>query len=78
MPREIKIADPLAIMFRQPDGAVTVHIHPPADFGLGPYSILACDFVRHIAAAFKVDEADVWKWVDKERHRPTAKISQAN
>jgi len=78
MPREMLIADPVAIMFRQPDGSVTVHIHPPAGYGPGEYGVLACDFVRHIAAALKVDEADVWKWVDKERHRPTAEISQAN
>jgi hypothetical protein len=29
-----------------------------------------------MARAFHVDEAEVWKWVDKERRRPTTDITQ--
>jgi hypothetical protein len=42
------------------------------------YGILLCDLVRHIANAFKVDESDVWRWVDAERFNPTDVIEQVN
>lgn len=40
------------------------------------YGLIVCDLVRHVAAAFKVDEDDVWTWVDRERHHHTTDISQ--
>ena len=36
---------------------------------------MICDLVRHVAGAFKVDEAAVWEWVEKERHNPTDQIT---
>ena len=72
-----RIENPLVVMFEAPDGNVICHIQPSQrakshqHFGL-----LICDLVRHVARAFKVKEADVWEWVDKERHRPTTDITR--
>ena len=73
--KTMKIEDPLVIMFRGPDDDIVCHIHP-GKFTHEHYGLLVCDLVRHVAAAFKVSEDDVWTWVDKERHRPTTGISQ--
>lgn len=74
--KPIKIADPLVIMFNAPGGEVICHIHPQ-DYTYEHYGLLVCDLVRHVARAFKVEEEKVWEWIDKERHRPTAKVTQA-
>jgi hypothetical protein len=37
--------------------------------------LLVCDLVRHVARAFKIEENDVWEWVDKERRNPTTEIT---
>lgn len=74
------IRAPLLIMF-QDDGAspnVICHIHQPKDWTHKHYGLVICDAVRHVAKAFKVDEDDVWKWVEKERYHPTTPISQAS
>ncbi len=66
---------PLVIMFEQ-DGNIVCHLHPrPTDSYRG-YGLLICDLVRHVAGAFKVDEDDVWEWVDKERHHHTTEITR--
>lgn len=39
------------------------------------FALIACDIIRHIARAFKVNENEVWSWVDKERYQPTTKIT---
>jgi hypothetical protein len=69
------IAQPLIIMFESDDG-VNCHIHP-AGYTRECYGLLICDLVRHVAKAFNVDEHDVWFWVDRERHDPTATIDGA-
>jgi hypothetical protein len=69
------IQAPLVIMFEQ-DSNIVCHIHPRPEDSYRGYGLLICDLVRHVAHAFKVDEDDVWEWVDKERHRPTTKITQ--
>lgn len=38
----------------------------PAQFGL-----MWVDALRHAAKALKIDEAEIWKWVDRERDHPT-------
>ena len=67
------ITQPLVIMFEQ-DGNVVCHIHPRQQDSHSEYGLLICDLVRHVANAFKVDEEDVWEWVDKERHHHTTDI----
>jgi len=72
-PTHFEIADPLVVMFREPEGNVLCHLHPPEDWTHEHYGLLVCDLVRHVANAFKVDEDAVWDWVDQERHLPTDK-----
>ena len=66
--------NPLVIMFEAPDKNVVCHIHPAKGYDHQMYGLLVCDLVRHVARAFKVEEDDVWEWVDKERHGPTTDI----
>jgi hypothetical protein len=73
--KPLTIASPLAIMFKQ-DEHIVCHIHPPKDSDYKQYALLICDLARHVARAFKVEEDEVWKWVDKERRRPTTEIMQ--
>lgn len=71
------VEKPLLIMFL--DGAdVVCHIHPTPDYGHEAYGLLICDIVWHVANAFKVDEDDVWEWVDKERDHHTIEIRQSS
>ena len=77
MPDEVvRIDRPLVIMFED-EGGVVCHIQPSAratshrEFGL-----LVCDLARHVAYAFEVEEDEVWRWVDEERHRPTTEITR--
>ncbi len=71
------IAAPLVIMFKQ-DDRVICHIHPDTQSSYQSYGLLICDLARHVARAYKVEEADVWKWVDMERNHPTTEITQAS
>jgi hypothetical protein len=64
---------PLVIMFRKHE-KITCHIHPGETDGHEAYGLLICDLVRHVARTFKVDDDDVWEWVDKERRHPTTPI----
>lgn len=79
MPIEIEdkyVEDPLVIIYPQ-DGALVTAIHPRGSDTFAGYGIIVCDLVRHIAKAFKVDEDEVWDWVDKERQHPTSAIRAA-
>jgi hypothetical protein len=69
------LQDPLVVMFRQ-DGNIVCHIHPAEGLNHKHYGLVVCDLVRHVARAFHVEEDEVWKWVDKERRRPTTDITQ--
>jgi hypothetical protein len=69
------LTDPLVVIFRQ-GGQVVCNIHPAKDIDHRHYGLLVCDLVRHVARAFRVGEDEVWKWVDKERRRPTTDITQ--
>ena len=69
------LKDPLVVMFQQ-DGNVVCRIHPAPGLDHTHYGLVICDLVRHVARAFHVGEDEVWKWVDKERRRPTTDISQ--
>lgn len=71
------IAQPLVIMFEGPDEKIICHLYPSKQCkDHRGYGLIIADLVRHVAAAFKVDEDDVWEWVDKERRRPTTTLSQ--
>ena len=67
------VTQPLVIMFKDEDGKILCHLYPH-DLDHRHYGLLVCDLVRHVAAAFKVEEKDVWDWVDKERHKPTTDV----
>jgi hypothetical protein len=73
--KPMRIESPLVIMFRE-DKHIVCHIHPPKGWDHKHYGMLVCDLVRHIARAFKVEEDEVWRWVDKERRKPTTEITQ--
>jgi len=67
------LKDPLVVMFQQ-DGQLICNIHPAKGIDHRHYGVIICDLVRHVARAFKVEEAEVWEWVDKERQSPTSDI----
>jgi hypothetical protein len=76
--RTIRIEQPLVVMF-EADGEIVCHLHPSRKASSHEhYGLLICDLVRHVARAFKVVEADVWEWVDKERRNPTTRITTAS
>ncbi len=72
----MRIENPLVIMFEAPDNNVVCHIHPRPGLTHQHYGLLICDLVRHVARSFSVEEAQVWEWVDKERHHATTDIQQ--
>lgn len=74
MKPEIKVVDKPLIVLYEEDGNTVCQIHPREGDNHEIFGILAADIVRHIANAFEVPENRVWKWVDKERYRPTDKI----
>jgi hypothetical protein len=74
-PSAMVLKDPLVVMFQQ-DGQLVCHIHPAEGIDHRHYGLAICDLVRHVARAFKVEEDEVWEWVDKERRRPTSDIAQ--
>ena len=73
--KPIMISEPLLVMFEH-EGRVICHIHPPKGYNHKHYGVLVCDLVRHLARAFKVEEDEVWKWIDAERSEPTSDIVQ--
>jgi hypothetical protein len=76
--KPVVIEKPLVIMF-EADGGIVCHIHPSKKASSHEhYGLLICDLVRHVAGAFKVDEDDVWEWVDKERKSPTTEVKTAS
>ena len=77
MNKPVMIQNPLAIIFEAPDGKVVTRIHVPEGYTYEHYGMIVCDFVRHVARAFNVDEQEVWEWVDKERANPTTSIERA-
>jgi hypothetical protein len=70
----MQIESPLAIMF-ETGGKVTCAIHPPSGYTHEHYGLLVCDFIRHVARAFRRDESDVWEWVEREWHHPTTTVT---
>ena len=74
-PKITMVKEPLVIMYRNEDGIVC-HIHPSPDINHEGYGLLIYDLVRHVAAAFKVDEDDVWEWVVREREHHTTDIKR--
>jgi hypothetical protein len=69
------VRKPLVIMFEHED-KIICHLHPRKNDSHKGYGLIVCDLVRHVAKAFKVDEDDVWEWVDKERYHYTTDIQE--
>ena len=74
MSREMQIDSPIIIVFEN-DGQLQTHLYP-GEMGYQEYGTLIATLVRHVANSFKVEEKDVWEWVDKERYDPTAPVSE--
>ena len=73
----MRIEKPLVVMFETPDGKVVCHLHPSERAkSHAEYGLLIGDLVRHVSRAFKVEESEVWDWVDKERNHPTTTIER--
>lgn len=70
----IEIEAPLLIMYEQ-DGKVMCRIHRPPDYTHKHYGLLICDAVRHVARAFKIEEDDVWDWVERERYKQSTEFT---
>ena len=64
------LTKPLIVMFEH-DGNLVCHLWPRETDTYQGYGLMICDVVRHVARCFKVDEDDVWQWVDKERRQQT-------
>ena len=71
----MKIDKPILIVFKNEDENIQTHLFPK-DRPYTHYGILIADIVRHVAKAYKVDENDVWEWVDKERYKPTSPVTE--
>jgi hypothetical protein len=71
---DMEINSPLIIVFEN-DGQLQTRLYPEA-MGYEDYGVLIATLVRHVANPFKVQENDVWAWVDKERYEPTTPISE--
>jgi hypothetical protein len=70
----MKIRNPLIIVFENED-KVQTHLYP-GKRSYKEYGILIADLVRHVANAFKVNENDVWEWVDRERYHQTSPATE--
>jgi hypothetical protein len=73
--RPVFIKDPLVIMCSDDDNNVTCVLGEKPGMDHRAYGLLICDLVRHVSNCYKVTEADVWEWVDKERHHNTTDIT---
>ena len=71
--KEIRIANPLIIVFEQYD-EIVCRLHLRDSYTHQHYGMLVCDVVRNIADAFNVHEDDVWQVVDHERRYHTSDI----
>ena len=65
-----QFVNPLVIIFENKEGTFTCAIHPDDKYKPSIYGVIINDLVQHIANAFSVREAEVWKWVDTERFHP--------
>lgn len=67
---------PYVIMFKaEGSDKITTHIYRgPDNIGYEAFGLLIYDLVRQVATSFEVDEDEVWKWVEKERHHHTTDI----
>jgi hypothetical protein len=69
------VKQPLIFMFLDDKDEGNCLLYPTQDNGYEVFGLLICDLVRHVARCFKVDEEDVFAWIEKERHKPTGTIS---
>lgn len=72
----IEIKSPLVIIYEAKNGKIETAIHRHRSCSrYEHFGMLICDLVRHVAKAFHVSEDDVWKWVEKERRKPTTELT---
>lgn len=70
------IINPWIIIYQpKEDGPIKTILAGKPGASYEEFSIIVCDLIRHIAAGFKVTEADVFNWVRKEFENPTADIT---
>jgi hypothetical protein len=69
--KSIIVKHPLIVVFRHDEGDKICHLQPTRYEG---YGLLICDLFRHVTRCFKVNEEDVFEWIQKELHKPTATI----
>jgi hypothetical protein len=70
----MQIKSPLLVVFDH-DDKVRTYLYPGGR-SYKQYGVLIAGFVRHVANAFKVDEKDVWEWVDQERYHQTSPANE--
>lgn len=80
-PETMRVVDPamvkypLIFTFLDHQDAPICVLSPPPGYGYQAYGLLICDLVRHVSRLFKVNEEDVFEWIEKERHKPTTTIT---
>jgi hypothetical protein len=72
--RPLRIEKPMLMMFEH-EGKIVCHIYPEG-YDHTHYGLLICDLVRHLSRAFKVEEDEIWEWIERERRQPTTEITQ--
>jgi hypothetical protein len=69
------IERPLVMIHQAPDGRIMTHLRTaPNANSPKALGLTICEFVRYVAREFKVNENDVWEWVDEERRKPTTDL----
>lgn len=72
----VEVRDPLLVVHYvtlDEDSPIVFHVHTGDERcnDEAAFGILIADVVRHVAKALKVDEDEIWRWVEAERENPT-------
>ncbi len=71
----MRIDNPPVVVFENEDGNLQTHLSPKGR-SYRQYGSLIADLMRHVAKFFKVDEQDVWEWVEKKRYRSPSPVTE--
>ena len=69
---------PVVIVHQLPDKKIETMIFDTGDDSVNSpagIGLIVCDIVRHAAAAYDVDEEDIFHWLDRERDNPTTNLT---
>jgi hypothetical protein len=69
---------PLLVVMQTPEDKSIVTSIFKSDISHEGFGLVICDIVRHVAAAYRVEEDDIWEWVEKERHHHTTELRRAS